>query len=783
MSYTDVFGDNTVPPADYSYASFNLTTNTTVVWPFNATGDNTLAKINEVTCSAGVILTMPDATQVSVGQDLLVRNVGSNTLQINRADNTVLTTIAPGAVDYIYLTDNTSLAGVYTTVAFGSSVSEVSAAALVGYGIKAIGASLNQSHPAFPFASDYTIPVNGRAKLFINTGGAVTLTLPAAATAGDDFFFLVRNNGTGTLTIDPNGSETIDTQTTLNIQPSESMFVLCDGSAWYSVGFGRSTIYQFSQLVKDVTAGGTITLTAAEASNKLITFIGSPAADLTVVVPTVVSLYYVSSEISTAQSILVKTSGGTGVSLAQSDRTILMCDGADVVPAIAAAANTALSLANGSAAAPSLNFASQTNTGLYKYGASGIGVAVEGVSALTVDTTNITFNKELSPAVFDPQPAAPAHQEGKVFYDDATHSLCYYNEATAVTVNLGQEEVVRVRNNTGSTVTDGTAVYINGATGNHPTVARAQANSEATSTGTIGVATHDIVNNADGYITTSGLVRGINTSSFATGAALYLSPSVAGGITTTKPSSPDHTVLLGYCVYQHAVNGIIYVHVQNGYELDELHDVKITGLANGNLLQYDSVLGYWKNAVPPAGSLVGTTATQTLTNKTITLGDNTVSGTVAQFNSALTDGDFATLAGAETLTNKTVALGSNTVSGTKAEFDAACTDGNFGFLGAAQTWTGEQTFTETKETTYSLTGTAIDPANGSIQYKTLSGNTTFTESLESGQSVTLMLDYSTFTPTWPTTTWIGGAPVKETSGYTLIVFWKVGSTLYGAGGK
>jgi hypothetical protein len=83
------------------------------------------------------------------------------------------------------------------------------------------------------------------------------------------------------------------------------------------------------------------------------------------------------------------------------------------------------------------------------------------------------------------------------------------------------------------------------------------------------------------------------------------------------------------------------------------------------------------------------TGSQTLTNKTVALGSNTVSGTIAQFNTALTDGDFATLAGSETLTNKTVALGSNTVSGTIAQFNTALTDADFATLAGSETLTNK----------------------------------------------------------------------------------------------
>lgn len=101
---------------------------------------------------------------------------------------------------------------------------------------------------------------------------------------------------------------------------------------------------------------------------------------------------------------------------------------------------------------------------------------------------------------------------------------------------------------------------------------------------------------------------------------------------------------------------------------------------------------------------------------------------------------------------------------------------------ASPTFTGVASFNGAiKEKVYALTGTVIDPDNGTIQYKTLSGNTTFTETLSEGEYVILMIDDGTsYTVTWPSTTWVGGSePTLETSGYNIIALWKVGSTLYG----
>lgn len=170
-----------------------------------------------------------------------------------------------------------------------------------------------------------------------------------------------------------------------------------------------------------------------------------------------------------------------------------------------------------------------------------------------------------------------------------------------VTLQIGQEMVQPVTNRTGSTLLETEVVYVEGALGNRMTVQRAQANAEMSSTAVLGVITEPILNNQTGYVTTEGMVRNVNTSAFPEGSVIWLSPTVAGGLTTTKPIAPNHTVMIGYCVRQHATVGSIYVKVQNGYELDELHNVQITTPADGQVLKYEASTGLWKNGTVSGG--------------------------------------------------------------------------------------------------------------------------------------------------------------------------------------
>jgi hypothetical protein len=152
-----------------------------------------------------------------------------------------------------------------------------------------------------------------------------------------------------------------------------------------------------------------------------------------------------------------------------------------------------------------------------------------------------------------------------------------------------------VRNQTGQTLTKGTVVYVSGASGNKPLVSKAQANSEATSSKTYGVVKEDILTNSNGEAVFIGEVVGLDTLAYAEGSILWLSPTVAGGFTTTKPVAPNHSVYVALVTRSHQTQGTIEVRIANGYEIEELHNVLIANPTNGQVIAFDSADSLYKN--------------------------------------------------------------------------------------------------------------------------------------------------------------------------------------------
>jgi len=205
---------------------------------------------------------------------------------------------------------------------------------------------------------------------------------------------------------------------------------------------------------------------------------------------------------------------------------------------------------------------------------------------LTGNTTILNNNSDFNINYVDyiPSSSQPTYKEGRVFYETTTHTFCYYDQFSGTTVNIGYENLIRVRNNTGSQINNGQAVYISGAIGQTVTIALAQANDESIIEKTIGLATHDIPNNSFGKVCVFGLVNDINTSSYNEGDRLYVSATVAGGLTSTPPVSANAVKRIGIVQYSHIVNGKILV--SPGSSLD-----------NDNSLGTNQEIGATQNAV------------------------------------------------------------------------------------------------------------------------------------------------------------------------------------------
>jgi hypothetical protein len=185
----------------------------------------------------------------------------------------------------------------------------------------------------------------------------------------------------------------------------------------------------------------------------------------------------------------------------------------------------------------------------------------------------------------------PGWKAGRVYFNNDDGALTVYNAEADISLQVGQENWTRVRNNTGATITNGTVVRINGAQGDTPTITPAASIAVSGSVNLLsqilGVATHDIEDSSFGYVTTQGFVRGLNTSAYSNGDTLFVSQS-AGQFTKTPPSAPYEIIPVGIVTRSGpGGSGIIYVAVQQPLDFSDLSSVKVQGTySHGDLLVY-----------------------------------------------------------------------------------------------------------------------------------------------------------------------------------------------------
>lgn len=200
---------------------------------------------------------------------------------------------------------------------------------------------------------------------------------------------------------------------------------------------------------------------------------------------------------------------------------------------------------------------------------------------------------------------------GLVKYGNGTSAWADLPYTTASSVKT------KVQNATGSSIPKGSVVYISGANGDNPLISLADADGEATSSKTLGITEAAIANGAQGYVIESGLITGLNTNSANAGDSVWLSSTAGGFVFGAPPAKPAHSVYLGVVTRKNANNGTILVKVQNGYELNELHDLNIDGTpADNEVLAYDSTSSTWINQTAAEAGLAAASHTHAISDVT-----------------------------------------------------------------------------------------------------------------------------------------------------------------------
>lgn len=407
-TFTNTFGGTSIYPANVSYRAVSLTANVTLAWPTElATDTNVVAAIMDVTPSAAnLVINMPPANEVSVGECPLFFNAGSDTFYVADNNSNTITSVAPGLAYQVYLTDNTTVNGTWRSTQFGAGTSSATAGSLVGLGIKAINSTLNQKLNVVSLLTTYTLGTSDRASAFVWGAGAGTVNLSSAITLGNDWFCEFRNSGTGAVNLSTSiGGQTVNGGATLIFNPGDSATIICDGTNFFTIGFGQSAAFSFDYVSIDLTAQSTpYTLSGANLNRIAYSFGGTIGSNFQIIVPNTVQQYWVTNSTtvgSSAYTIEIKTASGTGVTLSRNSSGIFYCNGTNMVDADSSTVSLPIQVNQGGTGATTASGA-RTNLGATSVGnavftassqATGraaLGAAASGANSDVTSLTGLT---------------------------------------------------------------------------------------------------------------------------------------------------------------------------------------------------------------------------------------------------------------------------------------------------------------------------------------------------------------------------------------------------------
>ena len=403
--FTSPFTGTVVQPTDVSYYALSFSANVQLYWPAVVNPDQVpAARIIDATPSvASLIIKLPEANQGTTGADILIRNFGAVAFTVQDFAGTGSVSIAAGVSKYFYLSSNTTSAGVWQNVTFGAGTSSADAASLAGPGLVALSGQLNATQNIIQVSSPPTITNASRASTFVWTAGNNTITLPTAASLTAGWFIAFRNTGTGTLSFAPQGASLINGGATLGINPAESGFIMFQQATgnFFTVGLAVPSNVTFTSSTYDVDSIiGVNTLSLVSYAPIIQTYAalsGTRSATLAVTLPATTQLYVLLNETGQAgYNITFQLSGSiqTPISLATGAVALVLSDG-NFLYIISQSTTNVFYAINGTAAAPSHSFTSNTNTGMYLIGTNVLGISANSINMLTIDNTN-TLSPQVS---------------------------------------------------------------------------------------------------------------------------------------------------------------------------------------------------------------------------------------------------------------------------------------------------------------------------------------------------------------------------------------------------
>lgn len=397
-TFVSPFTGTVVTPTDVSYLPLSFGTNQTLAWPAAVNPPEVPAAriIDCVATTTGLIITLPPANEGTQGADILFRNLGAFSFIVQDAAGGETLSIDPGIAKYLYLTDNTTVGGVWNNVTFGAGTSFADATTLAGAGLTTSGGRLATTQNPIDLTSEPLINDASRASTFVWNAGAGTFNLPTPQTLTSGWYIMFRNNGTGTLNITPPSPALINGQLTIATNPGDSGIIIYDVNAGGFITVGLSVpanaVFSASTYDVDSVVGNTLSLVGnAPIIQSYIAQSGTRTQTLNVILPTVTQIYILVNDTNqTGYNITFQNQGSSQPPfvLSAGNVVVVLSDGNFIYP-LTSASTGLFYAANGTAGVPSYSFNNDTGTGLYLVGTSVLGVTANGNQIARFDNSNL----------------------------------------------------------------------------------------------------------------------------------------------------------------------------------------------------------------------------------------------------------------------------------------------------------------------------------------------------------------------------------------------------------
>jgi len=397
-TFTSPFTGNVVQPTDVSYYALNFSSNTQLYWPtvVNPTQVPAARIMDCVASVDGLIILLPDATQGAVGSDILFRNLGAHAFTVTDAAGAESITVAVGAAKYVYLTNNTTLGGTWSNIAFGVGTSYADAVTLQGAGLTTVSGQLATTQNVVDITATPTLNDLSRASTFNWNAGAGVINLPVPSTLSTGWYIGFRNSGGGALSITPVSPALINGQAAITANPGDSGYVIYDSNTgnFITVGYTSPSNLTFTSATYDVDniPGSSLSLVSfAPIIQTYIAQTGSRTTTLTVTLPAITQLYVlVNNTNQTGYNVNFTVSGSSQppLVLAAGAIVVVLSDGLNLY-VLTQSSTGIYYAANGTAALPSFSFNNDTHTGMYLAGTSVLGLSANSTEIINIDNSNI----------------------------------------------------------------------------------------------------------------------------------------------------------------------------------------------------------------------------------------------------------------------------------------------------------------------------------------------------------------------------------------------------------